>query len=149
MTAALFDDEEAGDLALYLRCNQNRAGFRQGLHPCRSVGRVAVDLAHRIHHHGASFEADAGLKFWLSDTSILAVQVGKSTLDRQRSPRGALGVVLVRERVAEQRHQPVAELFCHMAAHLHHRGRGVVEISVYEVTPLLGIEPCRNAGRIH
>jgi hypothetical protein len=32
-------------------------------------------------------------------------------LDRQRRPRGTLGVVLVRKRIAEQRHQPVAELF--------------------------------------
>jgi len=51
--------------------------------------------------------------------------------------------------IAEQRHQPVAELFCHMAAHLRHRRRRVVEISVHEVTLLLGIEPSRNAGRVH
>jgi hypothetical protein len=107
---------------------------------------VAIDLGRRIHHHGADFEADAGLKFRLSDTSTLAVQVGERTLDRQRSPCGALGIVLVRERIAEQCHQPVAELFCHMAAHLRHRGRGTVEISVDEVTPLLSVEPCRYAG---
>jgi hypothetical protein len=99
MTAAFFDDEEAGDLALYLRCHQNRAGFRQGLHPCGGVGHVAVDLACCIHHHGPGF---AGPQFRLSDTSILAVQVGESPLDRQRCPRGALGVVLVRERIAKQ-----------------------------------------------
>jgi hypothetical protein len=39
------------------------------------------------------------------------VKVGESPLDRQRRPRGTLGVVLVRERIAERRHQPVAELF--------------------------------------
>jgi hypothetical protein len=54
----------------------------------------------------------------------------------------------VRERIAEQRHQPIAELFCHMAAHLRDRRRGSIEIGVHEVAPLLGIEPCRNAGRI-
>jgi hypothetical protein len=149
MAATFFDDEEAGDLALHRRCNQNRAGFRQGLHPCRGVGHVAIDLARRIHHYGAGFEADAGPEFRLSDISILAVQAGQSPLDRQRCARGALGVVLVRERIAEQRHQPVAELFGHMAAHLRHRRRGIVEISVDEVTPLLGIELSRNAGRIH
>ena len=36
-----------------------------------------------------------------------------------------------------------------MAAHLRNRHRRVVEVSVHEVTPLLGIEPRRNAGRIH
>jgi hypothetical protein len=70
-------------------------------------------------------------------------------LNRQRCPRSALGVVLVRERIAEQRHQPVAELFCHMAAHLRHRRGGVVEISVHEIAPFLGIELRGNAGRIH
>jgi hypothetical protein len=73
MAATFFDDEETGDLALHLRRNQYRAGFRQGLHSCRSVGHVAVDLARHIHHHGAGFEADASLEFRLSDTGILAV----------------------------------------------------------------------------
>jgi hypothetical protein len=45
MAAAFFDDEEAGDLALHLGRNQDRAGFRQGLHPCGGVRHVAVDLA--------------------------------------------------------------------------------------------------------
>jgi hypothetical protein len=45
-----------------------------------------------------------------TDTSILAVQVAERPLDRQRCPRGTLGVVLERERIAEQRHQPVTEL---------------------------------------
>src|SRR5215469_443001 len=78
MAATFFDDEEAGNLALHLRGNQNRAGFRQGLHPGRGVRHVAIDLARRIQHHGPGFEADADLKFRLSDTSILAVQIGQS-----------------------------------------------------------------------
>jgi hypothetical protein len=80
--AAFFDDEEAGDLALHLRGNQNCAGLRQGLHPCGGVGHVSVDLPRSIHHHGPGFKADAGLKFRLSDSSTLAVQVGESPLDR-------------------------------------------------------------------
>ena len=43
----------------------------------------------------------------------------------------------------------IAELFGHMAAHLRHRRRGVVEISVHEIAPFLGIELRGNAGRIH
>jgi hypothetical protein len=70
-------------------------------------------------------------------------------LDRERCPRSALSIILVSDRITEQRHQPVADLSRHMAAHLHHRGRGVVKIRLHEVTPLLGIEPCRNARRIH
>jgi hypothetical protein len=55
----------------------------------------------------------------------------------------------VRERIAKQRKQPVADLSCHMAAHLHDRRRRRIEIGTDEVAPLLGIEPSRNAGRIH
>ena len=41
--------------------------------PLIPVGWEYVNLAHRIRHHGAGFEADAVLKFRLSDTSIPAV----------------------------------------------------------------------------
>src|SRR5215471_14931520 len=61
--------------------------------------------------------------------------------------RGALGVVLVRERIAEQRHQPVAELFCHVAAHLHDRRRGSIEIGADKIAPFLGVELRGNSGR--
>lgn len=53
----------------------------------------------------------------------------------------AFGVVLLRNRKAEQRHQPVALLPGDASAHLGYRRRGGVEISVHEVTPFLGIEP--------
>jgi hypothetical protein len=46
----------------------------------------------------------------------------------------------LRHRIAEQRHQPVAELLGDMAAHLHHRRRSRVEIGADQVAPLLGIE---------
>ena len=67
-------------------------------------------------------------------------------IDKRRAHR-ALGVVLVRDRIAEQRHQPVAELLRHMTAHLRHRRRGGIEIGADEVAPLLGIELRGNAGR--
>jgi hypothetical protein len=38
MAATFFDDEEPGDLALHVRRHQNRAGFRQGLHPPAALG---------------------------------------------------------------------------------------------------------------
>jgi hypothetical protein len=40
---------------------------------------VGCKVIPQVHHHGAGFKADAGLKFRLSDTSILAIQVGEST----------------------------------------------------------------------
>ena len=45
------------------------------------------------------------------------VEVGERALDRERCAHRALGVVLLRDRIAEQRHQTVAELLGDMAAH--------------------------------
>ena len=83
----------------------------------------------------------------LAAAGVLAVELGKRALDRQRRARRALGVVLMRHRIAEQRHQPVAELLGDMAAHLVDRRRSGVEIGADEVAPLLGIELRGNAGR--
>ena len=41
---------------------------------------------------------------------VPGVEVGKRSLDRERRPHGALGIVLLRLRVAEERHEAVAEL---------------------------------------
>ena len=49
-------------------------------------------------------------------------------MDGPRGPR-ALGIVLLRHRLAEQRHQPVAEISWRLAAHFHYRGRSRVEIA--------------------
>ena len=149
MRAALFGDKQAGDLALHPRRDQNRARLGQRLHPRRDVGDVAVNLARRIDHRRAGFEADAGGEHRLAGAGVLAVQLGQRALDRQRRPRRALGVVLLRHRIAEQRHQPVAELLGDMAAHFCDRRRGGIEIGADEVAPLLGIELRGNAGRTH
>jgi hypothetical protein len=55
-----------------------------------------------------------------------------------RATRSAF--VLVRDRIAEQGHQPVAQLLGDVAAHLRHCRRGGVEISADEIAPFLGIE---------
>ena len=52
---------------------------------------------------------------------VPGVEVGERALDGERRAHGALGVVLLRLRIAEQRHQPVAELLQHMAAKIGHR----------------------------
>ena len=87
------------------------------------------------------------VKLRLAAAGVLAVQFGQRALDRQRRPRRALGVVLMRHRIAEQRHQPVAELLGDMAAHLRDRRRGGIEIGADQIAPLLGIELRGNAGR--
>ena len=122
MRASLFGDKQAGDLALHPRRDHHRARLCQRLHPRRNVWRIAVNLARRIDYHRAGFEADAGVERRLASAGVLAIDLGERALDRERRPRRAFGVVLLRHRIAEQRHQPVAELFGDMAAHLDYRG---------------------------
>ena len=81
------------------------------------------------------------------DRGVPGVEVGKRALDRERGAHRALGVVLLRLRIAEQRHQPVAELLQHMAAKIGHRRRSLVEIGVDEVAPVLGVELRGEARR--
>ena len=147
MAAALLGDEQTGDLALHPRCHHDRAWLGQRLHPRRDVGRIAVNLARRIDHYRAGFDADARVERRLARTGVLAVHLGERALDRERRPRRAFGVVLLRHRIAEQRHQPVAELLGDVAAHLRHRRRGGIEIGADQIAPVLGIEPRGDAGR--
>ena len=147
MTAALLGNKQPGDLALHPRGDQNRPRLSQRLHPRREVGRVAENFARRIHHNRSGVEADAGVERRLAGGSVPAVELGKSALERERCARGALGIVLLRHRIAEQRHQPVAELLGDMPAHLGHRRRSGIEVGADEVAPLLGVEPRGNAGR--
>src|SRR5215471_14008005 len=132
---ALLDDKQTSDLALHTRGDHHRARLCEGLHPRRGVGRIAVNLTHRIDHYRAGFDADAGVEIWLARTGILAIDLSERPLDREGGPRRAFGVVFLRYRITEQCHQPVTQLFGDVAAHLSHRGRGVVEISVHEVAP--------------
>ena len=121
MIAALFRNKQSRDLPLHPRRDQNRARLGQRLHPRSDVGSVAEDLAGRVHNYRTSFEPDAGGECRLARTGILAVQLGERALDRERRPHGTLRIVLLRHRIAKQRHEPVAQFLGDMAAHFHHR----------------------------
>ena len=68
-------------------------------------------------------------------------------LDRQTCAHRAFRIVLLADRIAKQRHDPVAELFGDVPAHLRHRRRGGVEIAADEIAPVLGVEFRRYASR--
>ena len=53
-------------------------------------------------------------RFWAGISAVFT----QFTTVTMAMPRGALRIVLVREWIAEQRHQSIPELFCHMAAHI-------------------------------
>ena len=77
----------------------------------------------------------------------LALEFAKRPQDRERRAHRTFGVVLLRLGVAEQRHQPVAELLQHMTAKIGHRSRSLVEIGVDEVAPVLGVQLRGEARR--
>ena len=59
----------------------------------------------------------------------------------------AFAIVLLRNRLAKQRHQPVPELLGDASAHLHHRLRGGLEIGTYQIAPILNVESGCGKGR--
>jgi hypothetical protein len=149
MGAALLGDKQTGDLALHARGDHHRTWLCERLRPRRRVGRIAVNLTRRIDHYRAGFDADAGVELRLARTRILAVDLSERPLDREGGPRRAFGVVFLRYRIAEQRHQPVTQLFGDVTAQLRHRRRGSIQIRPDQVAPLLSIKPRRDAGRTH
>ena len=112
---------------------------RSSLHPCGDVRRVAE-------HFAAGFYDDRpGLMPTRADSSgapLAAFLALRSESARwiASAARTARWRRFLRLRVAEQRHQPVAELFQHVAAEPGYRRRSLVEIGVDEVAPVLGVE---------
>ena len=140
MRALLLDDEEPGHLSLDVHGDEDRPWLGRRLHARGDVRRVAEHLAGRVDDDRPGLEADARRQLRRALGGVPGVEVGKRALDGKRRPHGALGVVLLRLRVAEERHQPVAELLQHMAAKIGHRLRRFVEIGVDEVAPVLGVK---------
>ena len=143
--AAVLRDKQPGGLPLDGGCDEDRARLGGALDPRGDIGRVAEHFAGRVHYHLPGIEADPRRKLRGAFTGVSGVDFDKRALDRERGAHRALGVVLLRVRIAEQRHQPVAELFQHMAAEPGHRRRGLVEIGAHEITPVLGVELCGHA----
>ena len=142
-------DEEPGDLAMHAQRDPYFSGRGGALHARGDVGRFAVHLARRIDHDPPALQPDARGKLRRASRGVACVEVGERALDRERRAHGALAVVLLRLGIAEQRHQPVAELLQDMAAERGHGGRGGVEITPHQIPPVLGIELRREARRAH
>jgi hypothetical protein len=69
-----------------------------------------------LDHDGPGIETDAGRELRRALGGVSRVQLGEGALDRERRAHCALGVVLLSLRIAEQRHQSVAEPLQHMTA---------------------------------
>ena len=144
MRAAVLCDKQPGGLPLHARGDEHRPRFGRRLHPRRDVGRLAENFARGVDNDRAALDADAGGKLGRAGSGVPGVEVGERALGRERRAHGAFGVVLLRLRIAEQRHQPVAELLQNVAAETRHRRGGLVEIGADQVAPVLRVQPCRR-----
>jgi len=84
------------------------------------VGRFTEHLA-VVDDDGTAFEADADGKLRSAACCISGVYFSDRLLDPEGSPDGLLGVILLRPRIAEESHQPIAKRFEYMAAEPSHR----------------------------
>ena len=133
-------DKQPGGLPLDGGSNEDGTRLRKGLYARGDIGRVAEHFAGRVHHHLPGLEANARGELRRVSAGVPGVEFAERLLDGERGAHRAFGVVLLRLRIAEQGHQPVAEFLQHMAAEAGHRRRGLVEIGVDEVAPVLRVE---------
>ena len=98
---------------------------------------------------GPRFERDQRLACRDPDPDLEVAVVGQAVEDGQRGPERPLGVVFVRDRRPEKRHDRVPdELLDRTAVTLEHRTQAGV-IGLQDGAAFLGIEPFRTRGEAH
>ena len=109
--------------------DRDGVGPARGLEARRHVDRVAhhgVAVADRSRHHLAGVDADAEREAHAELLAALAVRVLHRLLHGEAGPHGALGIVLVGDRSAEDAHHVVADELVDRSAEaldLAHRAR--------------------------
>jgi hypothetical protein len=114
-----------------------------------NVGRFAEHFASRFDHNRPALDANASDEFRGARAGVFVVQFGERALDSERGANRAFGIVLLRDRVSKQRHQPVAKRLGDTSAHLRHRLRRRVEVRANEIAPILRIELGCDARRAY
>jgi hypothetical protein len=77
----------------------------------------------------------------------LVIELPNGLDNREAGTSGAIGVIVVGLRPAEESHHPVAEIFRHLAIELTNRCGGRAMESGERLAPLLGIEPSGDRSR--
>ena len=95
-------------------------GSATALHARHDIGRLAEHLASGLDHDRARVDPDAGEKFGLPRSGVARVELTERAVNGERRAHRAFGVVLLRLRVAEERHQAVPEVLQHVAAEVCH-----------------------------
>jgi hypothetical protein len=149
---AIFDHEQTG-YELKHRVGYQGCVRRGGrLHARRDVGHVTECLDPLIplmHHHLPGMNADPHGDLKLVMSARRAVSFGNSVEDRETGTDRTLGVIVMRLRISEERHHPIAEILSDLAAELSDRvARGSMIRGQYFM-PLLGIETSSDFSRVH
>jgi hypothetical protein len=121
MGALVLNDEQPSDLPLDRRRDQHCPRLGQRLHARGNGGGLAEYLARRVDDYATAVEADANGKLRTPNRSVSGVNLAKRVLDAEGRPNGALGVVLLRVRIPEDGHHPIAKHLKHVAAEPGHR----------------------------
>ena len=145
--ALVLNDEQPSDLPLDGRSDEHRSGLRCSLNTRGDVGRFAEHVAVVVDNDRTPFEANADGEPGSAASSVSGVQVSERLLDSESRHHGALGVVFLRLRIAEDGHQPVAKPLHHMAAEPGDGLRGLVQIGADQIAPVLNVERSGEFGR--
>ena len=121
MGALVFNDEQPSDLPQDRRSDQHSPRLGRCLNSRGNVGGLAEHLAVVVDDDGTAFEADANGKLRTPNRSVSGVNLAERVLDAEGRPNGALGVVLLRVRIPEDGHHPIAKHLKHVAAEPGHR----------------------------
>jgi hypothetical protein len=126
------------------RSDEHPSGLGCSLNARGDVGRFAEHVAVVVDNDRTRFEADADGEPRSVASSISGVQVSERLLDAESSHDGALAVILLRPRIAEDGHQPIAQPLDYLAAEPGDRLRGRVEWA-NQVAPILNVDEAASS----
>jgi hypothetical protein len=121
--------------------DEHRARVGHRLDASGDIGRVAEHLARRLDDNRPGLKTDAGRQLRHALGGVSGIDGGQRAMNGERGTDGPLGVILLRARIAEEGHEPVAEPLQNMPAEPGHCRRGLVEIGVDQAAPILRVEP--------
>ena len=127
----------------------NRPGAARDLQPGRHVDRVAGDgvgIPYGAGQHLAGIDPDAQGEGDAVGRLGLDVELLHRGLHAQRGPDGALGVVLMGNRGAEQRHHVVADVLVDRAAEAHDLLAEPAQAAIHHGLDGLGVHSLRHRG---
>jgi hypothetical protein len=119
--ALILNDEQPSNLLLDSRSNQDCSRLGRSLHTRGDVRRFPEHVACVVDDDGTALDADANRELGSPGCFVSNIDFAERLLDAEGRPDGPLGVTLLRPRIAEDGHQPIAKPFKHTAAEPGHR----------------------------